>query len=413
MIFADLHVHGPYSRGTSKNSTLDKFEAYAKMKGLSLLGTGDFTHPKWKEEISKLSYNEDKQLFFSETGFPFMLTTELSHIYRDETGKVRKIHQVVLAPSLEVVTQIQDALRNYGNLDVDGRPTLNLPLPESIDVLKGISKEVEVFPAHAWTPWFGVFGSKSGFDSLKEAYQDRVKDVHALETGLSSDPPMNWRLSELDRINLVSFSDAHSFWPWRIGRESTIFDCDLSYNAIVNAIRTGKGLAGTVEVDPSYGKYHWDGHRNCGVFIKPSEAERLGNVCPVCRKPLTLGVLHRVEELADRPEGYKPKDAKGFYELLPLAVLIANYYSTEPSTKKVQGVYDKLLELGNEFHVLLEVKREDLESKLNDKKLVDLILANRGGKLKVQPGYDGVYGKLILDGDVKESSGFQARLGDW
>ncbi len=412
MLFADLHLHGPYSRGTSKNLSFENLEIYAKKKGLSILGTGDFTHPKWLDEIKRLRYDEEKQLFFSESGFPFLLSVEISNVYRDDV-KVRKVHQVVLASDLEIVEQVREELSRFGNLNIDGRPTLNLSLPESVEILKGISRDIEVFPAHAWTPWFGVFGSKSGFDSLKEAYQDKVKEIHALETGLSSDPPMNWRLSELDRINLVSFSDSHSYWPWRIGREATIFDCDLSYKAIVNAIRTGEGLVGTVEVDPSYGKYHWDGHRNCGVFLKPSEAKKFGNVCPVCRKPLTLGVLHRVEELADRPEGFRPKNAKTFYEVLPLAVLIANYYNTEPSTKKVQDIYSSLLELGNEFYVLLEASEEELDKKLDDKRLVSLILANREGKLKVQPGYDGVYGKLILDGDVKESSGFQARLNEW
>ncbi len=412
MFFSDFHIHGPYSRGTSKNLDFQRLEFYAKKKGLGVLGTGDFTHPVWLDEIEKLEYDEEKGLFFSESGFPFILTTEISHVYNDGK-KLRKVHQVVLAPSIEVVKQIIDELSKYGNLEVDGRPTLKLALPESVEILHSISPDIEVFPAHAWTPWFGVFGSKSGFDSLREAYQDQVKNIHALETGLSSDPPMNWRLSELDRINLVSFSDAHSYWPWRIGREATIFDCDLNYWDIVKAIRTGEGLVGTVEVDPSYGKYHWDGHRNCGVFLKPSESEKFSNICPVCRKPLTLGVLHRVEELADRPEGFRPRNAKPFYEVLPLAVLIANYYRTEPSTKKVQEIYENLLELGPEFYVLLDASREELETKLSDEKLIDLILANREGKLKVQPGYDGVYGKLILEGEVKESSGFQSRLGDW
>ncbi len=412
MIFADLHIHGPYSRGTSKKLSFEKLEESARKKGLGLLGTGDFTHPKWLEEIKKLEYNEETGILLTKSGFPFMLTVEISNVYED-SGKIRKVHQVVLAPSLEIVSQIRDELAKFGDLDVDGRPTLHLSVPETVEILTSTDKWVEVFPAHAWTPWFGVFGSKSGFDSLKEAYKDQVKNIHALETGLSSDPPMNWRLSELDRINLVSFSDAHSYWPWRIGREATIFDCDLNYWEIVKAIRTGKGLVGTVEVDPSYGKYHWDGHRKCGVFLKPSESEKFNNICPVCRKPLTLGVLHRVEELADRPEGFRPKNAKPFYEVLPLAVLIANYYRTEPSTKKVQSVYNKLLELGTEFYVLLEASMEELESKLDDAKLVKLILDNREGKLKVQPGYDGVYGKLILEGEVKESSGFQSRLGDW
>ncbi len=412
VFFADLHIHGPYSRGTSKFLSFETLEKSALQKGLSLLGTGDFTNPKWLEEIRKLNYIEDKGLLVSKTGFHFILTVEISNVYFSG-GKVRKVHQVVLAPSLEIVEQIRDEFSKFGDLNIDGRPTLKLSLPESVEILHSISDDIEVFPAHAWTPWFGVFGSKSGFDSLREAYQDQVRHIHALETGLSSDPPMNWRLSELDKINLVSFSDAHSYWPWRIGREATLFNTDLNYWDIIKAIRTGKGLVGTVEVDPSYGKYHWDGHRKCGVFMKPSEAEKFGNICPVCGKPLTLGVLHRVEELADRPEGFRPRDAKPFYELLPLSVLIANYYKTEPSTKKVREIYNALLELGTEFYVLLEANREELESKIDDKNLVQLILDNREGKLKVQPGYDGVYGRLLIGEEIRENSGFQARLGDW
>ncbi len=411
MLFSDFHIHGPYSRATSKNTNFQILEYYARKKGLNLLGTGDFTHPRWLDEIRKLRYDDERGILFSENGFPFLLSVEISNVYTDK--KVRKVHQVVLAPSLEVVDQIREELSRYGDLSVDGRPVLDLSLPESVELLHGISNDIEVFPAHAWTPWFGVFGSKSGFDSMKDAYQDQLKNIHALETGLSSDPPMNWRLSELDGINLVSFSDAHSYWPWRIGREATIFNCDLNYWEIIRAIRTGKGLAGTVEVDPSYGKYHWDGHRKCGVFMGPSEAKKLGNICPVCHKQLTLGVLHRVDDLADRPEGFKPKNAKPFYEILPLTVLIANYYNTEPSTKKVIKVYESLLELGTEFYVSLNASREELASKLTDNKLVELILENREGKLKVQPGYDGVYGRLILDGNVRESDGFQSRLEDW
>ncbi len=403
--FADLHIHGPYSRGTSKYTTFEKLEYSARQKGLGLLGTGDFTNPDWLDEIKKLNYLEDRGLLVSGTGFHFMLTVEISNVYRDDSGRLRKVHQVVLAPSFEVVDQIRNELSKFGNLELDGRPTLNLPLPDSVEILHQISKDIEVFPAHAWTPWFGVFGSKSGFDSLKDAYQDQLRHIHALETGLSSDPPMNWRLSELDRINLVSFSDAHSYWPWRIGREATIFDTDLDYWRIIKAIRTGRGLVGTVEVDPSYGKYHWDGHRKCNVFMPPKDAVKLGNTCPVCHKKLTLGVAHRVEDLADRPEGYKPKDARPFYEVLPLSVLIANYYNTDASTKRVQDLYSRLLELGNEFHVLFNSSIAELTEKV-DSKLADLIIKNRNGELRVQPGYDGVYGRLVFDGNIKESSGF-------
>ncbi|HKZ50064.1 MAG TPA: endonuclease Q family protein, partial [Candidatus Nanoarchaeia archaeon] len=280
----------------------------------------------------------------------------------------------------------------------DGRPILKLNSIEFVENLKKISKEIEIICAHAWTPWFGIFGSKSGFDSLKECYQDKVNEIHAIETGMSSTPDMNWRLSSLDNVQLVSFSDSHSFWPWRIGREATIFDIDLDYRKLQRAIQTGEGLTGTVETWAEYGKYHLDGHRDCGVWYEPEQSKKYNYRCPKCRKKLTIGVLNRVEQLADRPLGYKPKGKPDFHTLLPLAELIAGYLRTPSvASKQVLKVYNEMLaKFPSEFHIMLDASAEQLYEATKPK-LAELILLNRAAKLTVQPGYDGVYGKLLLD----------------
>jgi len=402
-ITADLHVHGRYSRATSKQLSIQNLEKWAITKGVNLLGTGDFTHPEWIKEIKTNLSEIQEGILRTKTGFPFILQTEISLIY-SQGGKGRRIHHVVLAPNLDVVDQITEYLKKTGRVDYDGRPIFGISSPDFVESLKQISNEIEIIPAHAWTSWFGLLGSNSGFDSLRECFQDQTKHIHAIETGLSSDPPMNRRLSQLDRINLVSFSDLHSFWPWRIGREATIFDCDLTYKNIIKSIRTGEGLKGTVEVDPSYGKYHFTGHRACNVCLNPQESSNIKNICPKCKRKLTVGVLERVEELADRPEDYKPKNILPFYRLIPLTELVAAIYGIKQlSSKKVWGVYNDLIyNFKSEFNILLNVKYEDLE-KVVGKKLADLIIKNRQGKLKVKPGYDGVYGELIL-GDIEKES---------
>ena len=263
-VIADLHLHGRFSRATSTKLDIPNLEKYARLKGVNLLGTGDFTHPEWQKELKSTLVHEQNGIYQTSTGFSFLLSTEISLIYT-QGGKGRRIHNIVFAPSMDVVMQITEALGKRGRLDYDGRPIFKIPCPEFVELLRGISTDIEVIPAHAWTPWFSLFGSMSGFDSLQECFQDQTKHIHAVETGLSSDPPMNWRLSQLDKLQLVSFSDAHSFWPWRLGREATLFDLkELSYANLIDAIRTGKGLTETIEFFPEEGKY-W-------VMVKSDDA---------------------------------------------------------------------------------------------------------------------------------------------
>ncbi len=404
-MIADLHIHGRYSQATSKSLDIANLEKYAKLKGVDLLGTGDFTHPKWIEEIKDNLTDDGTGILRTETGFPFVLQTELSLIY-SQGGKGRRVHNVVLAPDLDSVKQITDYLLTKGRVDYDGRPIFKIPCPEFVESLRSISKDIEVIPAHIWTPWFSMFGSKSGFDTVEECFHDQAKHIHALETGLSSDPPMNWRLSQLDRFNLVSFSDLHSFWPWRLGREATIFDLkSLSYKALLESLRTGDGLKGTIEVDPNYGKYHFDGHRNCNVCMDPRSSKKHNNICPVCRKELTIGVQSRVEELADRDEGYVKKDGKPFHSLVPLSEIISLAMKKAVATKKVWDAYYSLLKSGrDELDVLLNVPFDEL-AKHSDETIAKAIIDIREGRVRVSPGYDGTYGVPDIFGAKREVAG--------
>ena len=410
-LFADLHLHSRFSRATSQDLTLENLERWARIKGLGLLGTGDFTHPQWFSELRQLE--EENGILLSRTGFPFLLTVEVSNVFQ-AGGKQRRIHSIILAPGLEVAERIREWLGKRGRLDYDGRPTFGFSCKELLEGLLEIDPWIELIPAHAWTPWYGIFGSKSGFDSLEECFGELSGHIHALETGLSSDPEMNWRLSALDRLSLVSFSDSHSYWPWRLGRECTVFSCKPDYRAVVRAIRQ-KEILYTIEVDPAYGKYHWDGHRECGVWVKPETAEKLRGVCPVCKRPLTIGVLHRVSELADRPDGFRPDGAKPFYSLLPLSEILSRVLKSNVNSQTVWDMYNKLIQgFGNEFQVLLKAEEEEIE-KIAGKEIAGLILANRERRIRIQPGFDGVYGKII-EGEPKENlpeSGVQKGLSDF
>ena len=397
---ADLHMHGKYSRATSKELVIPNIEKYARMKGVNLVGTGDFTHPLWIEHLKKELIEDDSGLLKTRNNFNFVLQSEISLIYSQD-GKGRRVHNVVLAPNFEVVDQITDFLKSKGRVDYDGRPIFGISCVEFTERLKEISNDIEVIPAHIWTPWFSLFGSKSGFDSVKDCFQDQTKHIHALETGLSSDPEMNWRLSQLDGYSLVSFSDSHSFWPWRMGREATIFDIKPEYNDLIKAIRENK-LVETIEVDPGYGTYHFDGHRNCKLSFEPKESIKHNNTCPTCKKPLTIGVLHRVEELADRPVGFKPKSAKPFKKLLPLSELISLALGKGLATKSVWTEYNKLVNDGrNEYEVLLNTSFDELKQ-LTNEKLAKIILLNRNQKMDITPGYDGEYGVPKLN--IKKNS---------
>jgi uncharacterized protein (TIGR00375 family) len=403
-VIADLHIHSRFSRATSKDLTIPNLEKYARIKGLTLLGTGDFTHPEWIKEIISNLADDGSGILRTKTGFPFVLQTEISSIYTQD-GKGRRVHNIILAPNLEVVGQINAELGRKGRLDYDGRPIFNLPCPELVEMMRKISQDIEVIPAHAWTPWFSIFGSSSGFNSVEECFLDQAKHIHALETGLSSDPAMNWRLSQLDRFTLISNSDSHSFWPWRIGRECNVLELkELSYRRLLDAIKTREGFKETIEFWPHEGKYHYDGHRNCNVVLDPAAAIRLGNICPVCKKPLTIGVLHRVEELADRPDGFMPNGAVPFRNLIPLSELIAGILGTTPASKKAWEEYNKLLNsFGDEFSVLLDRSEEEL-ARVAPQKIVDVIMRNRTQKIEFLPGYDGLYGVPILDESQREKA---------
>jgi uncharacterized protein (TIGR00375 family) len=384
--------------------SIEEIARFARIKGLNLVGTGDFTHPKWLREIRETLAPEQNTGLYRVVNNPnspvrFMLTTEVSTIF-DLENEAKKVHHVILTPSVEVVVQINDVLKIYGDLGADGRPMLNMTAPHLVEEVMQTSSENMVFPAHAWTPWFSVFGAFSGFDSVEECYQDMTKHIHALETGLSSDPPMNWRLSKLDKFALVSNSDSHSFWPWRIGREANVFELDEpSYPEVVDAIRSKDParFKFTIETDPAYGKYHWTGHRNCNVSLSPQEAQKLGNICPVCRRKLTKGVEQRVEELADRPASFRPDNVPGFMRLLPLSEIIATVLSVDsPSTQAVWEIYNLLIDkFGDEYAVLIDASKDAL-NEVVEARVADAILRVRAGSVSVVPGYDGVYGKLIL-----------------
>jgi len=395
-VVADLQLHSKYAVATSADMDLEHMAEGAKVKGLNLLGTGDFTHPEWFAELrEKLEPIPDTGLF-SFRGITWMLAGEVSTIY-EQGGRTRKVHHLIYAPDFEVVAQINEALSKLGNLSSDGRPVLKgIDSAELVELVTSTSSDAVVIPAHCWTPWFGVFGSRSGFDSLEECYQDQASKIFAVETGLSSDPQMNWRLSSLDKVALVSNSDAHSPNPWRLGREATVFEFDkLSYREVFDAIRLkdSSRFLYTIEVDPAYGKYHFTGHKRCGVSFPPGEALRMDNKCPKCRKTMTVGVLQRVEELADRPQEFMPSASIPFKSLLPLYEVIS--FATGVNrlyAKAVLEQQDRLIgAFGSELAVLLEAPLEDL-LRHSRREVAQAVVAVRENRLKFTPGYDGIYG---------------------
>jgi len=391
-MLADLHIHSRFSRACSRNINFENLIKWAKIKGLDLLGTGDFTHPVWFKEIKEKLIEKNGLYYYQD--FPFIISGEISLIYTQSKG--RRIHLVLLVPSIEIAEEIHAYLDTKGRRDYDGRPIFKIPGDEFVREMMNISRDIEIIPAHIWTPWFGVFGSMSGFDSLKECFKDQFGDVHAIETGISSDPEMNWRIKELEDKAIISFSDAHSFWPFRLGREATIFRKKDSYKEIIEQIRKNNFIA-TIEAEPAYGKYHWDGHRNCNFSCSPEKTKELNGICPICKRPLTIGVDNRVEQLAGNPIGFKPKNEKPFYKLLPLHEIIALAIGVGMQSKKVWAIYNSLIKnFGNEFSILLDFSKEDLLRKNVDDKLADLIIKNRKQKIKVKPGFDGEYGKAMI-----------------
>ena len=405
-MIADLHIHSRFSMATSKEGTPENLDFWARKKGISLIGTGDFTHPVWREELKERLVSEGNGLYrlrdeyvkeesrkFPGEGTRFVVSGEISSIYK-KNGKTRKIHNVILLPSLEAADAMAQRLEKIGNIHSDGRPILGLDSHDLLEMMLDVCPEGILVPAHIWTPHFSVLGAKSGFDSVEECFEELAPYIHALETGLSSDPAMNWRISKLDRYQLVSNSDAHS--PSKLGREANLLDIDCSYEGLYRAIQTGEGLEGTVEFFPEEGKYHFDGHRKCGVSLSPVEAERLGGICPVCGKKLTMGVDHRVEQLADRAEGFVKKDGKKYESLVPLPEVISACMGYSTASKKVQGCFEQMLQtLGTEFDILRNVPAEDIKSCAGER-IAEGIENVRTGNVKRIPGYDGEYGKIEL-----------------
>lgn len=405
-MIADLHIHSRFSMATSKEGTPENLDFWARKKGISLIGTGDFTHPVWREELKERLVSEGNGLYrlrdayvkeesrkFPGEGTRFVVSGEISSIYK-KNGKTRKVHNVILLPSLEAADAMGQRLEKIGNIHSDGRPILGLDSHDLLEMMLDVCPEGILIPAHIWTPHFSVLGAKSGFDSVEECFEELAPYIHALETGLSSDPAMNWRISKLDRYQLVSNSDAHS--PSKLGREANLLDIDCSYEGLYRAIQTGEGLEGTVEFFPEEGKYHFDGHRKCGVSLSPVEAERLGGICPVCGKKLTMGVDHRVEQLADRAEGFVKKDGKKYESLIPLPEVISACMGYSTASKKVQGCFEQMIQtLGTEFDILRNVPSEDIKSCAGER-IAEGIENVRTGNVKRIPGYDGEYGKIEL-----------------
>ncbi len=399
-LIADLHLHSRYSRATSRDMDVENMTRWAKIKGITVLATGDFTHPVWLRELRDKLEPNDRGLYVHD-GVHFMLTAEVSSIY-SAGGRLRKIHNILFAPSFEVVDRINAVLGRFGNLMADGRPTLTLPSDRLVEYLMEISSDCMLVPAHAWTPWFSLYGSMSGFDSMAECFGDQLKHVAAVETGLSSDPPMNWRLSELDRVVLLSNSDAHS--PAKLGREANVFACDPDYLEIMRVLREKdlSRLLYTIEFFPEEGKYHYDGHRLCNRRMAPKETVAAGGKCPVCGKPPTVGVLHRVERLADREEGFVPEGAVPYRNLVPLEEIIAEAIGARPGTVGVREEYYKLCSaFGSEFNVLLDAPVEEVR-RHTTLRVAEGLRRVREGRVRIAPGYDGVFGEVGIFEDGEE-----------
>ncbi len=410
-VIADIHNHSRFSRACSPELTLPNLEKWGRIKGTNLLTTADFTHPVWIKECEEQLQDLGNGFYFLKKEYSlepnrsdkiyFLFTTELSFIYK-KGDKTRRVHEVVLAPSLQAVKKLNKELEERGfNLRADGRPILGVSDRDFLELIKTIDEGFELIPAHIWTPWFSLFGSKSGFDSVEECFEDMSKYIFALETGLSSDPPMNWRLSQLDPYILVSNSDSHSLK--NIGREANVFEIeekDFSYSEFIRILKEKdiKKFLYTIEFFPEEGRYHFDGHRECGVVLKPSETMKLKGICPKCKKPLTIGVDYRVEELADRPEGYVAKDKPGYKKLIELDKVIAQSLGVKGrESKAVMNVYWQMIkQFGSELNILLDVSVDEMKEKGVDVRVVEGIKRLRENKFHINPGYDGVYGEITI-----------------
>ena len=408
---ADLHVHSKYSRATAKNLDLENLYLWAQYKGIQIVGTGDFVHPKWSKEIEEKLEPAESGLFKLKDKFAigldaqipqsckgkvrFMLTVEISNIYKRH-DKVRKVHNLIFSPSLQAAKKIQTKLGAIGNISSDGRPILGLDSYDLLSIMLEADAKNLFVPAHIWTPWFSVLGSMGGFDSMQDAFGDLTKHIFALETGLSSDPPMNWRLKGLDDFILISNSDAHS--PSKLGREANIFDTEFSYDGIYKALsdKDDKGLLSTLEFFPEEGKYHFDGHRSCHLRWHPKETIKHKGICSVCGKPVTVGVLSRVEALADRSEGINSRRFRPYQNIVPLPELIAEAKEKGVVSRAVQEAYMNVLsKLGNEFYILLDCPITDIQRVAGDV-LAEGINRMRQGKVGIAAGYDGEFGTIKI-----------------
>jgi len=412
VFIADLHIHSKYSRACSKHMEVPVLAEVGKEKGIQLLGTGDSTHPMWLKELKEeLEYDPESGFYVYKNdpeGPRFVLTSEVSLIFSQGEKKNRRVHLVLIAPNFEIAEEINLYLSKLGSLLADGRPTFGVSCEQLALELFKISKEILIIPAHVWTPWYSLFGAFSGFDTLEEAFGEASPYIYAIETGLSSDPEMNWRISRLDHLTLISCSDAHS--PAKLGREATAFFLPLTYANMVEQIKTGK-LAFTIEFYPEEGKYHYDGHRACKVCLSPKETKELGYRCPKCGGPITIGVLHRIETFADREEGFVPENKPLSVHLVPFLEIISEVFKVSPQTKTAQKLYKQYIaKVGTEFDILLKIGLDELKEVLPEK-LFEAIKRMREGRVFVKPGYDGEYGvvKVFEEPDEIENIGLKQK----
>ena len=405
---ADFHIHSKYSRATSRDMDVKHLAEWAKLKGITLMGTGDFTHHLWLEEL-KHNLEDLGNGLFKYQGIYFILTSEISSIY-SKRGKTYRIHNMIFSPSFKTTDKINEALSRRGNLASDGRPILGLDAAELARIIFDIDENCMVVPGHIWTPWFSLFGSMSGFDRIQDCFEDQTPKIFALETGLSSDPAMNWRLSALDRFTLISNSDSHS--PAKIGREANVFDCELNYQTIREVLKTKdkKRFLYTVEFFPEEGKYHFDGHRLCAIRFSPKETRQNNGRCPKCGKPLTVGVMNRVEQLADRPEGYTPVNAIPYRNLVSLDEIIAETKGVNKGSVVVEREYRSCVaKFGTEFEILLKASREELLKGLPPR-IAEGVLRVREGKVNIKAGFDGEYGIISIFGEEDKQPNHEQQL---
>jgi len=391
---ADFHIHSKYSRATSRNMDVKSLSEWAKLKGITLMGTGDFTHHLWLEEL-KNNLEDCANGLYKYNGINFILTAEVSSIY-SKGGRTYRIHNLIFAPSFKSVDLINERLGRIGNLASDGRPILGLDAAELARIVFDIDDNCMIVPGHIWTPWFSLFGSMSGFDRIEDCFEDQTPKIFALETGLSSDPAMNWRISALDKFTLISNSDSHS--PQKIGREANVFNCALDYKTIREVLKTkdNKRFLYTIEFFPEEGKYHYDGHRLCGVRWSPKETKENNGRCTICKKPVTIGVVNRVEQLADRPEGFKPLNSIPFKNFIPLDEIIADVKGINKGSVAVERDYHSYLaKFGTEFDILMRAPKDALLKGLPPK-IAEGVLRVREGRVNLKAGFDGEYGKISI-----------------